>query len=114
VIKIAIDKVHWTQPVSAGRKNEFGKSLAASQDVKLWYLGHGVLVEAAGQPDKLVPVSSVLLVEASAKVTPEQWGGLIAAYKAGDHVPVTVEEQTQTVTIHAAAKRGPGRPPKAP
>ena len=63
-MKVAIDSVFWAQNIQAG--GEFAKSLASSEQkgVKLWYVGHGVLVEHSGKPDRLVPISNVLVMEA--------------------------------------------------
>lgn len=131
MIKIAVDKVFWTQNVDVGG-GEFGKSLVAGgpKQFALWYLGHGLLVERPGQPDRLVPIGNVLTVEANAKLTPEEWsGGLkdrpespLAKAAAIAYNPLASPEQ-QTVAAgellkaatygDVSAKRGPGRPPKA-
>jgi hypothetical protein len=74
MIKIELSKVNWTQSISLGN-NVDGKSVTPTPDRKLWYLGHGVLVEQKGRKDILVPVSQVLQVEPVGEVTPEEWSG---------------------------------------
>jgi hypothetical protein len=81
-IKIPIKTAWWTQNVDLGR-GKFGKSATASKDLALWFLGHGVLAEQPGQPDRLVPLSNVLTMESSESLTPEEWGGGIAQRVSG-------------------------------
>lgn len=98
MIKIPIDRVFWSQNVDAG-PGLFGKSLTAGgpYSCTLTYLGHGVLIERPGQQDRLVPIGNVLHVEASEKLTAEEWGG---------------EDAPAHVGHSDAPKRGPGRPRK--
>ena len=72
-VKIALKKAEWSQNINAA--GDLNKQLVARQGVSLWYLGHGVLVEWAGHPDKLVPVSAVVGVEAAEQISADEWAG---------------------------------------
>ena len=75
-MKIALSKAEWAQhvPIANG---EFSKSLAPSKErgISLWFVGHGVLIEIKGKPDRLVPIGNVLAVEAAESVSVEEWAG---------------------------------------
>lgn len=118
MIKIAIKSVWFADNVRAG--GEFGKSLSTNQarGVVLWYLGNGVLIEARGQPDVLVPISSVRSVEADGSVSAAQWAGeaeVRAQAKTpypGDAPMYADKEPVRAMDVSPVFKRGPGRPPK--
>lgn len=96
-MKLPIDNVFWAQPIQAG--GEFAKSLGtnAQRGIRLWYVGHGVLVEHEGKPDRLVPIGNVLVMEAAGGFE----GHVMTAEAAGKFVDA----------LNAIPKRGPGRPP---
>lgn len=109
MIKIAISKAEWAQNVSAG--GDFAKSLMASKErgVKLWYLGHGVLVEHKGKPDRLIPIANVLTVESDVTVSAEEWaGGQPAKLVAAVVAPVVPSRMSEEPTP-AEPKRSFGR-----
>lgn len=112
MIKLEISSVMWTQNVDAG--GGFNKALAASKaaGVRLWYLGHGVLVEHHGKPDVLVPISNVLSIKAPAALTPGMWAGeeAVPAPVAPVLEPAPVKMSEEPTPVEP--KRGPGRPPK--
>jgi hypothetical protein len=113
-IKIPIKTVWWTQNVDLGR-GKFGKSATASKDLALWFLGHGVLAEQPGQPDRLVPLSNVLTMESSESLTPEEWGGSSKPSRGLDS-PAAMEARGEIPPGSAfpgATKRGPGKAGKA-
>ena len=103
-MKLPIDNVFWTQPIDAG--GLFGKSLAATDRVKIWYVGHGVLVENIGRPPRLVPVSGVLMMEAKGGFeTPS------AAAAFDEAITAQVDGAIAgALAIAEPKKRGPGRP----
>jgi hypothetical protein len=123
MINIPITKVCWAQNVDAG--GEFAKSLTVKPGVKLYYLGHGVLVEQDGKPDKLVPISNVLTVEAGEKIAPDWWAAGSPPPSVVEYTRISGPQQStggNTITVpedddlargtQQPKKRGPGRPPK--
>ena len=61
-MKIPLKRAWWTQQVDAG-SNNMQKSHSAGAGLRLWYLGHAVLIEQDNAPDRLVPSAGVLMVE---------------------------------------------------
>ena len=76
MIKIELATAFWTQSVSVGNNTD-GKSLTPNAELgrRLWYLGHGVLVEQTGRRDILIPVTQVLKVEPLGEVSADEWAG---------------------------------------
>lgn len=64
-MRIAIDKAHWSSNIDMGG-GEYAKTMQAdvTKGVALWFVGYGVLIEKRGQPDGVVPIASVLKMEA--------------------------------------------------
>lgn len=129
-MKIALSKVEWTQNVFIS-KGDGGKSLAPNpaRGIRLWYLGSGVLIEEEGRPDKFVPLSNVLAMEADERLSAEEWGGATtwspeavrarlekhgAPRLTGTTVSadLATEAGTEAVAPFSDIKRGPGRPKK--
>ena len=95
MIKIPISTVWFTSNVDAGG-GIFGKSSKTGQrnGLELWYLGHAVLIEQIGMPDRLVPIANVLTIEAPEGVSVEHWSGGTA---------YIVPKRTETPASKAAA-----------
>lgn len=69
-MKIPLSRAVWARNTNLGN-GKYDNSCKAGPDVKLWYLGHGVLVEIPGKLDCLVPSANVVSVEALAGA---EWG----------------------------------------
>jgi hypothetical protein len=117
-MKTPIVKARFIENVDAA--GAFGKSLAANATVKLWHVGHAVLVEQAGRRDRLIPMSNVAeveLVEAYASAKPwaevrrEGSPGLEATSQEWVMSELEKIKNTEPVAV-MPVKRGPGRPAK--
>lgn len=125
MIRIELAVARWAQNVDVG--GYFGTSLTPSPErgVRLWYIGSGVLVEHEGKPDRFVPISQVLWLEATGRLATEQWTGekvataeqLAAVVDAGvaafdDMVASTPDVFTAPAAEPKPARKKPGPKPK--
>ncbi len=111
-MKIALKRAWWSQNVDAGN-GQFSKSLVAGPKLDLWYLGHAVLIEQEGQPDRLVPSACVLTVEPVGKWDTgyKTWAEVRPPDNASDTLP-PMPLDSRPAEPPQEARRGPGRPKK--
>lgn len=102
-MKLPIDTVYLVNNTNFGG-GDFAKSVStdAAKGVAVWYTDQGVLVEKRGQPNRLVPMSAVSVMESK-----EGFG--VAAAKAAiaaeiKAVHAEVAEHMQSITRHVAHK----------